>query len=164
MGQPSVAGPNVDRFQQPWLGVGGTCCSVFESLKLCHVKLCCTRLLSSTPNLYIFHCSFEWMEKLSKTQRWKNVQTLCLRHVFPWLCNFLGYIATNSMLSLVFSPVFSLVFWVVSDCPHHSDSCVGLLDDDDPVTTAFLVPSLLQTYMTIFLSTIASLNISKGDQ
>ena len=32
------------------------------------------------------------------------------------------------------------------------------------MTTTFLVLSLLQTYMTIFLSTIASINISEGGQ
>ena len=44
------------------------------------------------------------------------------------------------------------------------DSCVGLLEDNDPVTITFLVLSLLQTYMTIILSTIASINIRKSGQ
>ena len=44
------------------------------------------------------------------------------------------------------------------------DSCVGLLEDNDPLTITFLVLSLLQTYMTIILSTIASINIRKSGQ
>ena len=97
------------------------CRWIIETL-LCYVEFF-TQLLSSISNLYIIHRSIERMRKLSETQNWKYVQTLCLRHVFPWLCNFLGCLPTKTVLSLVFSlvfsTVFSLVFWVVSDCPHH---------------------------------------------
>ena len=44
------------------------------------------------------------------------------------------------------------------------DSCVGFLTDNDPLTTTFLALSLLQTYTTIILSTITSINIRKGGQ
>ena len=45
-----------------------------------------------------------------------------------------------------------------------SDSCVGFLEDNDPWTITFLFVSLLQTYMTIIFSTLASINIRKGGQ
>merc|ERR1719266_1888025 len=43
-------------------------------------------------------------------------------------------------------------------------SCVGLWEGDDPLTIIFLVFSVLQTYTTIILSTITSINIRKGSQ
>ena len=46
-----------------------------------------------------------------------------------------------------------------------NDSCVGLLEDDIGLSDiTFLGLSLLQTYMTIILSTIGSINIRKGGQ
>ena len=45
-----------------------------------------------------------------------------------------------------------------------TESCFRLLEDDDPATNTFLVLSLLQTYMTIILATITSINIRKGGQ
>ena len=46
----------------------------------------------------------------------------------------------------------------------HEGSCIGLLEDDDPLTITFLVLTLLQTFATIIMSTIASINIRKGSQ
>ena len=45
-----------------------------------------------------------------------------------------------------------------------TDSCFRLLEGDDPATITFLVLSLLQTFMTIILATIGSINIRKGGQ
>merc|ERR550519_2694620 len=45
-----------------------------------------------------------------------------------------------------------------------SDSCFGILEDNDPGTNTFLHLSLLQTFTTIILCTITSINIRKGGQ
>ena len=43
-------------------------------------------------------------------------------------------------------------------------SCFGLWEGNDPLTITFLFFSILQTYTTIILSTITSINIRKGSQ
>merc|ERR550539_880204 len=58
----------------------------------------------------------------------------------------------------------TLIIFIFSSGWNDPDSCVGLLEDNDPWTITFLVLSLLQTFTTIILSTIASINIRKGGQ
>ena len=45
-----------------------------------------------------------------------------------------------------------------------SDNCFTLIDNSDPWAIPFLVLSVLQTYATIIMSTISSINIKKGGQ
>ena len=55
-----------------------------------------------------------------------------------------------------------IVLTIFSSDPNNN--CVGLWEEDDHVTIIFVVLSLIQTYVTMILSTIASVNIRKKGQ
>ena len=73
-------------------------------------------------------------------------------------------LADMKMIEVSTEAVPQLFILIVFKIFSSLDTCVGLLEDDDPLTITFLVFSLLQTYTTIILSTITSINIRKGGQ
>merc|ERR1719336_2405531 len=60
--------------------------------------------------------------------------------------------------------LYILIVLILFATQGQKGNCVGLLDQNDPWEITFLVLSLLQTYTTIILSTIASINIKKHRQ
>ena len=73
-------------------------------------------------------------------------------------------LADMKMIEVSTEAVPQLFILIVFTIFSSLDSCVGFLTDNDPLTTTFLALSLLQTYTTIILSTITSINIRKGGQ
>ena len=59
--------------------------------------------------------------------------------------------------------LFILIVLIIFSSPDFSCD-VGLWENDDHIAITFLVLSLLQTYVTIIVSTIASIDIRKGGQ
>ena len=60
--------------------------------------------------------------------------------------------------------LYILIVLILFSTKSKEGSCVGLFDQNDSWEIIFLVLSLLQTYITIILSTIASINIKKHGQ
>ena len=58
--------------------------------------------------------------------------------------------------------LYILIVFIWASSTGHS--CFGILEENDSETITFLALSLLQTYLTIILSVIGSINIRKGGQ
>ena len=101
-----------------------------------------TRNQESTTKLYLKH------NKLDKEKR----------KVMKGLANIkIVEVSTEGVPQL-----YILIVLIISSAD--PESCIGLLDQNDPWEITFLVLSLLHTYTTIILSTIASTNIKKHGQ
>ena len=147
---------NLDSFAFPsfvWL----VRCVIFFATPLLPVVIILRALSLTTEKSKL---EAEWMRKQ------ESIYKLYLRHskLDREKRKVMKALADMKMVEVSTEGVPQLFILIVLTIFSSNSECIGLLEDGEPWTIAFLVLSLLQTFMTIILSTIASINIRKGGQ